>query len=118
MRSADLSRDFFFAIVVTTIVTKLSLDAYILEVLMADLVGHDHSPSSFLVYLFLWSRTVAVRQKSIRASHQQIADATGLSKSAVQAGLRNLTRRKLVRSERETITATPLHFVMRSWIRK
>ncbi len=97
---------------------KLSLDAYIIETLMADLVGHDKSTSSFLVYLHLWSRTAGAREKSVRASHQAIAEATGLSKSAVQAALRNLTRRKLVRSERESITATPEHFVLRPWIRR
>jgi IclR-like helix-turn-helix domain-containing protein len=93
------------------------VDAYVLETLMADLVGHDRSPSSFLVYLFLWTRTVAAREKSVRASHHEIAEGTGLSKSAVQAGLRNLTRRRLVRSQRESVTATPEHFVLRPWRR-
>jgi DNA-binding MarR family transcriptional regulator len=99
-------------------VKKITLDAYVVEPLMADLVGHDKSTSSFLVYLYLWSRATGSRQKSTRASHQAIAEATGLSKSAVQAALRNLTRRRLVRSERESITATPEHFVLRPWIRK
>ena len=52
---------------------------------MRDLVGHDRSPSAYLVYLHLWSQTVGRRQKAIRLSHQSIADATGLSKSAVQS---------------------------------
>ena len=94
------------------------MDAYVIDTLMADLVGHDHSPSSFLVYLWLWGATFGAGQKSVRASHKDIAEATGLSKSAVQAGLRNLTRRRLVRSERESITATPEHFVLRPWIRR
>lgn len=101
-----------------TIVNKITLDAYVIETLMADLVGHDKSASSFLVYLYLWSRTVGAREKSVRASHHAIAGATGLSKSAVQAALRNLTRRRLVRSERDSITATPEHFVLRPWIRR
>jgi DNA-binding transcriptional ArsR family regulator len=99
-------------------VKKITLDAYVVEPLMADLVGHDKSTSSFLVYLYLWSCAAGSGQKSTRASHQAIAEATGLSKSAVQAALRNLTRRRLVRSERESITATPEHFVLRPWIRK
>ena len=37
----------------------LSLDPYITEVLMRDLVGHDHRPVSFLIYLWL----VAEQQK-------------------------------------------------------
>jgi hypothetical protein len=28
-----------------------ALDRYVLDTLMADLVGHDHKPSAFLVYL-------------------------------------------------------------------
>ena len=83
---------------------------------MADLVGHDKSPSAFVVYLYLY-RVAAGRPRSAKASHQTIADDTGLSKSAVQAALRHLNRRKLVRSVRETQTATPHHFVLRPWAR-
>ena len=36
---------------------KLELDRYVPDILMRDLVGHDHAPSAFLVYLWLWSRT-------------------------------------------------------------
>ena len=31
----------------------LSLDDYVIDVLMRDLVGHDRRPVSFLVYLWL-----------------------------------------------------------------
>jgi hypothetical protein len=106
------------AIVAITIVKKLSLDAYVVEPLLGDLVGHDKSPSSFLIYLFLWSRTLGVGEKSVRISHRALSEGTGLSKSGVQAALRNLTRRKLVRSERKTVTATPEHFVLRPWLRR
>ena len=98
--------------------SKLTVDPYVLETLLPDLVGHDKSPSSFLVYLHLWGQTIGAGEKSVRASHHSIAAATGLSKSAVQTALRNLTRRKLVRSERDSITATPEHFVLRPWIRR
>ena len=37
--------------------TTVPVDAYVLDTLMADLVGHDRQPSAFLVYLFLWRRT-------------------------------------------------------------
>ena len=33
---------------------KLPLDPYITDVLMRDLVGHDRTPSAFIVYLWLW----------------------------------------------------------------
>ena len=93
------------------------VDRYILETLLADLVGHDRAPSSYIVYVYLWNRTFGSDAKSVRASHQTIAGDTGFSKSGVQAALRHLNRRKLVRSVRETQTATPEHFVLRPWRR-
>ena len=93
------------------------IDDYVIETLMADLVGHDKMPSAFVVYLHLYARTAASRVRSVRASHQDIANETGLSKSAVQAAIRNLVRRKLLRTERESITAVPQHFVLRPWRR-
>jgi DNA-binding MarR family transcriptional regulator len=94
------------------------IDDYVLDVLMRDLVGHDHSPSSFVVYLFLWRATAGTRPRQARISHSRIADETGLSKSAVQAALRRLNRRRLVRSERETPTSTPVHYLLRPWVRR
>ncbi len=93
----------------------LRLDRYVTDVLMRDLVGHDHSPAAFVVYLFLWSRTFGAKAKTARASHQNIADETGLSKSAVQQALRLLHRRQLVTSERRHRTDTPEHTVHRPW---
>ena len=72
-----------------------------------ELVGRDRSPSAFVVYFYLWSR------KGGRISHQEIADATGISKSAVQAAIRLLNRRKLIRTEHASRTATPVHVVKR-----
>ena len=98
-------------------IKTVRLDHYVLETLLGDLVGHDKSPAAFVVYLHLWQWTYGCRAKSVRVSHQTIADDTGLSKSGVQAALRHLNRRKLVRSVRETQTATPEHFVLRPWRR-
>ena len=95
----------------------IRVDEYIIETLMGDLVGHDRMPSAYIVYLYLYWRAAGSRARSVRASHQQIADDTGLSKSAVQAGVRHLVRRKLLRNERESITAVPEHFVLRPWRR-
>ena len=50
-------------------------------------------------------------------SHQDVADATGLSKSAVQAAMRTLTRRRLIRATRESSTAVPQYAVLRPWKR-
>jgi len=91
------------------------LDEYVADVLLRDLVGHDHSPAAFVVYLFLWRRTIGDRRKRVRLSHREIAQETGLSKSAVQQALRVLHRRTLVRSSRRHNTDTPEHEVVRPW---
>ena len=91
------------------------LDGYIVDVLLRDLVGHDRCAAAFLVYLFLWRRTRSQRPPAARLSHREIAEETGLSKSAVQQALRILHRRGLVRSKRRHQTDTPEHEVVRTW---
>lgn len=95
---------------------QFRIDAYLVETLMPDLVLHDHQPSAFLVYLFLWCRGASGRAR-VQVSHQQIADATGLSKSAVQAAVRTLARRRLIRAIRESSTAVPQYMVLKPWRR-
>jgi transcription initiation factor IIE alpha subunit len=91
------------------------VDEYVVDVLLRDLAGHDHSPSAFVVYLFLWRRTVGQGKKWERLSHREIAQETGLSKSAVQQALRILHRRRLVISQSRHETDTPEHAVQRPW---
>jgi DNA-binding GntR family transcriptional regulator len=93
----------------------LELDAYVLDVLMRDLVGHDRSPSAFLVYLWLWRRT---RDGESRLTLQRIAEGTGLSKRGVQDAIGHLESRKLLRVTRESITAVPEYAVLRPWVRR
>jgi hypothetical protein len=95
----------------------LRIDPYIVETLMPDLVGHDKKPSAFVVYLYLWSQSSASRSKQVQASHQSIADDTGLSKSAVQKSIRHLIRRRLLRSDLSFRTATPFYSLLRPWRR-
>ena len=94
------------------------LDPYLLETLMPDLVGHDRQPSAFLVYLYLTHQAATGRTRSVAASLQAIAVDTGLSKSAVQRGLRTLIRRRLVRVEKASRTAVPAYTVLRPWLRR
>ena len=105
-------------VVIDTIVImqRFTLDAYVIETLMADLVLHDRQPSAFLVYLRLLY-AAAGRKAAVSASLQDIAAGTGLSKSAVQAALRTLIRRRLVRSTRASHTAVPQYNVLRPWRR-
>jgi hypothetical protein len=102
--------------------TTVPVDAYVLDSLMADLVGHDRQPSAFLVYLFLWRRTYgsadgAEGGDTAQVSLLDIATGTGLSKRAVQEALRTLAKRRLLAIEREGITAIPVYTVLRPWRR-
>jgi DNA-binding MarR family transcriptional regulator len=91
----------------------IAVDAYVLDVLMRDLVGHDKHPSAFLVYLALWRRST--EKPTVFVSYQMLADVTGLSKSAVQDAVATLERRKLVRVQRKSKTATPGYTVACHW---
>jgi DNA-binding IclR family transcriptional regulator len=65
--------------------------------------------------LHLYGQAVRKKWKPIAASLRTIADATGLSKSAVQIALTTLRRRELIVSTRDHATATPRHRVLRHW---
>jgi hypothetical protein len=95
---------------------QFRLDVYVMETLMPDLVLHDRQPSAFLVYLHLSYRS-AGRRGGVTASHRSMADATGLSKSAVQGAIRTLARRRLVRATRTATTSVPEYTVLRPWRR-
>jgi hypothetical protein len=90
----------------------VEVDGYVLDVLMRDLVGHDRSPSAYLVYLWLWRRT---RNGEIQVPLQRIAEGTGLSKRGVQDAIDHLEGRRLLRVKRESITAVPEYAVLRPW---
>ena len=94
------------------------LDPYIADVLMRDLTGHDRSPSAFLVYLWLWRMSRGIGRDRIGASLQTIATQTGLSKSAVQAAVRHLKRRRLIAATRDGPTAAPVYQVHEPWRRQ
>jgi hypothetical protein len=104
--------------VINTIATRTLLDQYVFEILLPDLVGHDKRPSAFLVYVYLWWRASGSRTKRVAVSHQQVAMETGLSKSAVQAGIKVLVRRKLLQSHHASRTAVPEYVVLRPWVRR
>jgi transcription initiation factor IIE alpha subunit len=96
---------------------SVAVDEYVLDTLMRDLVGHDRQPSAFLVYLHLWQRSASSGEAPVVATLAQIAEATGLSKRAVQDALSRLHRRKLIGITRTGITAVPEYTVKRPWRR-
>jgi hypothetical protein len=95
----------------------VEVDEYVLDTLMADLVGHDRQPSAFLVYLFLWRRTHGAGEDAAQVSLFELATGTGLSKRAVQEALRWLSKRRLLSIQRAGITAIPVYTVRRPWVR-
>jgi DNA-binding MarR family transcriptional regulator len=95
----------------------IPIDDYVLDVLMRDLVGHDQQPAAYLVYLYLYALAARNKWKPISASLRTLAEATGLSKSAVQSALGNLRRRELIVTTRDHVTAVPRHRVLRHWRR-
>lgn len=93
----------------------IPVDDYVLDVLMRDLVGHDQQPGAFLVYLYLYRAAEKQRWRPVARSLRAISDGTGLSKSAVQAGLETLRRRELIESASAHATALRRHRVLRHW---
>ena len=91
------------------------IDDYVLDVLMRDLVGHDHQPAAFLVYLYLYRRAHRQKWRPVTASLRMVAEATGLSKSTAQIAAEKLRTRQLIKSTKDYSTAIPLHRVLRHW---
>jgi len=94
----------------------ISLDDYVVDVLLRDLVGHDRRPASFLIYL--WLATEQQRRKTVvQVSYRELAESIGVSKSSVQSAVNWLERRKLLAISKENSTATPRYTVLRPWKR-
>jgi DNA-binding MarR family transcriptional regulator len=93
----------------------IPVDDYVLDVLMRDLIGHDQQPAAYLVYLALYGQAARKKWKPVAASLRTLADATGLSKSAIQTALGALQRRELIVTTRDHATATSCHRVLRHW---
>ena len=96
---------------------RVSIDSYLIDVLMPDLVGHDRRPAAFLVYLFLQRHARPNRRGEVPVSLQMIATRTGLSKSSVQSAIRHLKRRRLLDPDLKTTTTAPVRRVLQPWIR-
>jgi hypothetical protein len=91
-----------------------SLDSYITDVLMRDLVGHDRRPASFLVYLWLAAEQ-QTRDTAVQISYHELAESIGISKSSAQSAVSWLVRRRLLAVTKENATATPFYTVLSPW---
>jgi hypothetical protein len=96
---------------------RFALDAYVVDVLMPDLVGHDRRPATFLVYLYLLRHAARSRRDRVSVSLQMIATHTGLSKSTVQVALRHLRRRRLIDPAVTATVTAPVRQILRPWLR-
>ena len=93
----------------------VTFDAYVVDTLMHDLIGHDRAASAFVVYLYLWRESLGRDAPTVQTSLRTIAEGTGLSKRGVQDALSVLVRRKLIGIARQSITDVPVYTVRRPW---
>lgn len=98
-------------------VPNVSVDTYVFDVLMADLIAHDRQPSAFVLYLAIWRLTDGGRKKSAPISLRTLSEHTGLSKRAIQDAADRLERRQLISIERQMPTAVPVYRLHKPWIR-
>lgn len=92
----------------------ISLDDYVIDVLMRDLVGHDHRPVSFLVYLWLLAEQRRKNQP-VQISYYDLAETIGVSKSSAQSAVEWLVSRKLLSATKQNATAVPRYAVHTPW---
>jgi hypothetical protein len=96
-------------------VRRATPDDYVFETLMPDLIGHDHAPSAFIVFLKLWHATGGPHGRGVALSLATLATETGLSKSSVQSAVRRLKRRGYLGVRRASPTAIPAYTVIAPW---
>ena len=95
---------------------SITFDSYVINTLMRDLIGHDHKPAAFIVYLWL----AAEQQRtagSVAISYAALSEETGLSRSATQAAVAWLQKRGLLASKHVSVTATPEYTTLKPWQR-
>ncbi len=92
----------------------ITLDDYVFDVLMRDLVGHDRRPVVFLVYVWLAAES-GRRGGDVEISYRELAESIGVSKSSVQGAVGWLVRRKLIEVSKASVTATQYYSVLSPW---
>ena len=91
-----------------------AVDRYVIDTLMADLVGHDHRPSAFLVYLTMLAATA---DGPAILSYVEIAERTGLSKRTAQDAVTALSGRGLIEIARRGPTEAAAFRALSPWRR-
>ncbi len=94
--------------------SQLSIDRYVVDALMRDLVGHDRRPSAFLIYMAIEAQV----QAGVRGmSYASLAEYAGLSRRATQDAVAHLARRKLIEVMRPGPTEIAVFRVLAPWRR-
>jgi len=95
----------------------MTIDPYLRETLMRDLVAHSRSAAAFLVYFQLYGLTLGAGRNSVAMSHSVLAELTGISRRSVQTAIGHLIDRRLVRRHTVRPTSVPVYTVLTPWIR-
>lgn len=93
--------------------SHLSLDRYVVETLLPDLVAHDRKPSAFLIYLVI----AAAPGGRVALSHSSLAERAGISRRAAQSAVTHLASRGLVEISRRAPTETSEYRALTPWRR-
>jgi DNA-binding MarR family transcriptional regulator len=91
----------------------LQIDRYVTDTLMADLVGHDRKPSSYLVYL-----AIAAEEGRAALGYGEMAERTGLSRRACQQAVAHLKRRGLISAMRRSANEAAVYRALTPWVRR
>ncbi|HET7576174.1 MAG TPA: helix-turn-helix domain-containing protein [Sphingomicrobium sp.] len=102
------------AVIAMASTSPVLLDRYVIDALMRDLVGHDKSPSAFIVYLAIEAE--AQKGRAL-LSHTDLSELTGLSKRACQNAVALLDRRGLIEITRSRSTDPAQFRPTRPWAR-
>ena len=73
-------------------VATLAFDAYVVDILMPDLVGHDRKPSAFVVYLYLAGFAKRTGRDRVSASLETIAVKTDRKSTRLNSSHSTLSR--------------------------
>lgn len=96
--------------------STITYDRYVIDTLMRDLIGHDHRPAAFAVYLWLDAEQQRLHEP-VAISYATLSEQTGLSRSAAQGAVTWLLQRGLLASKHATVTATPVYTTLKPWKR-
>ena len=92
----------------------ISMDRYVVDVLMRDLVAHERCPSALIVYLAIHAAAEGGRALF---SYRSMAEATGLAKRTCQTAVALLQTRGLVEISRKGGTEAAEYRPLRPWDR-